>query len=169
MISTQVAAAFYGPAPSAFSVKAVADGVGDLMRRNDATGRLSLVGAATAFCACLRPRAAPVLALGALAALAVSNPALEVGKVDAALLVNAGVAASRTSATSILAAQPGHFRLHDFSLVSAVVHSPQESWTGQVLAVGTSVEINQCRGTGIATLLSRRRVDGVEDDRAVKF
>ena len=133
MISTQVAAAFYGPAPSAFSVKAVLEGIGDLMRRNDATGRLSLVGAATAFCACLRPRAAPVLALGALAALAVSNPALEASKVDAALLVDAGVAASRTSATSILAAQPGHFRLHDFSLVSAVVHSPQESWTGQVL------------------------------------
>ena len=128
-----VAAAFYGPAPSAFSVKAVADGVGDLMRRNDATGRLSLVGAATAFCACLRPRTAPVLALGALAALAVSNPALEASKVDAALLVDAGVAASRASAASILAAQPGHLRLHDFSLVSAVVYSPQESWTGQVL------------------------------------
>jgi len=133
-----VSAAFYGPAPSAFSVKAVLDGVGDLMRRNDATGRLSLVGAATAFGACLRPRAAPVLALGALAALAVSNPALEASKVDAALLVDAGVAASRASAASILAAQPGHFRLHDFSLVSAVVHSPQESWTGQVLAVGAA-------------------------------
>ncbi len=111
-----------------------------------ATGRLSLVGAATAFGACLRPRTAPVLALGALAALAVSNPALEASKVDAALLVDAGVAASRVSASSILAAQPGHFRLHDFSLVSAVVHSPQESWTGQVLAVGACVEINQCVG-----------------------
>ena len=55
-----------------------------------------------------------MLALGALAALAVSNPALEVGKVDAGLLVDAGVAASRASAASILAAQPGHFRLHDF-------------------------------------------------------
>ena len=112
------------------------------MISTQATGRLSLVGAATAFCACLRPRTAPVLALGALAALAVSNPALEASKVDAALLVDAGVAASRASAASILAAQPGHFRLHDFSLVSAVVHSPQESWTGQVLAVGACVETN---------------------------
>lgn len=91
-----VTAAFYGPGPSSFSIKAAIDGVADLMSRNDATGRLCLVGAATAFGACLRPRAAPVLALGALAALAVSNPANEVSNdVDAGLLVAAGVAAGR--------------------------------------------------------------------------
>jgi hypothetical protein len=134
-----VTAAFHGPAPSSFSIKAAIDGVADLMRRNDATGRLCLVGAATAFGACLRPRAAPVLALGAMAALAVSNPAIEVSNdVDAGLLVAAGVAASRRAASSILAATPDQFRLHDFSLLSAVVHSPHESWTGQVLALGAA-------------------------------
>ena len=138
-----VAAAFYGPAPSAFSVKAVADGVGDLMRRNDARegsprrrgdGVLRASG-----------RARPVLALGALAALAVSNPALEASKVDAALLVDAGVAASRDERRVDPRGAAGHLRLHTFARVRGRALAAG-SWTGQVLAVGTSVEINQSVG-----------------------
>ena len=135
------------------------EGRGGRRRRPDAPQRRD-TGAASRWSARRRRsalasglRAAPVLALGALAALAVSNPALEASKVDAGLLVDAGVAASRTSAASILAAQPGHFRLHDFSLVSAVVHLAPGSWTGQVLAVGpawksTSAVIEPCIATG---------------------
>ena len=100
------------------------------MRRNDATGRLSLVGAATAFCACSGRALRRSLRCGALAALAVSNPALEASKVDAALLVDAGVAASRTSAASILAAQPATSASATSRSSPRSMHSPQECADG---------------------------------------
>ena len=138
-----VAAAFYGPAPSAFSVKAVADGVGDLMRRNDAMGRLSLVGAATAFCAPQASRCAgPCIGAGRRW----PNPALEVGKVDAALARKRRCRGGAGRAPRPSAAQPATFGSTTSRSCPRSCIRRRSPGRARSLPWVHSVEINQCVG-----------------------
>ena len=114
-------AAASDPAPRRFR-KAVADGVGDPHAPQRRDGAVSWSAPRRA--APVSARRAPVLALGALATLAVSNPALEFEKSTPPLSTPASRRAAR--ARVILAAQPGHLRAPRRASLVPTSHSPRE-------------------------------------------
>ena len=103
----------------------------------DAKGRCWAIGTATIGLATLRPRKMPTIVFGLAVALLASNPALDApSAMTADYLFETGLAGSKRSAASALAAAPNQFHIRDFNLLTVVTCAETDTWTAPVLAIG---------------------------------